>query len=331
MAYAELSQQPCPSFFQRLLTADRLAPFCTAWTSTDTIPLFSFQCFFYWSHRGDGEFQTFRGLTGSKYVWRGAAKQSIANCIANDTGAQWAKVVSELEGRTTDLEGVTHHDGWEDAFRRDWLGVMMSYLAPGTGEPRDIWFGVVQLSQFANAEDGGKKSALVMRNALLSKWKECFAPRERYLDAVDKLPPLVLSDNTGSAVKVAKDAGRQSARCAVHILYIIVRRLCYSTTSERLMPPRPPCERDLCPELLAALEILRTWAVYLTDADVFEQWERLGLGGAKHEALHLDSPTDWDSCLELCEAGLRRRGDIETMKWPLRRTVEPWLPTTHQK
>ena len=110
-------------------------------------------------------------------------------------------------------------------------------------------------------------------------------------------------------VKVSKDAGRCCARCANHLLYITARRICYS-----IRRARDPWDRELCPPLLAGLERLRAWAIALADEEVFASWERKGLGGQPRKILHLDSAMCWDSCLELCEDGVRLRQDMVIIK-----------------
>ena len=64
---------------------------------------------------------------------------------------------------------------------------------------------------------------------------------------------------------------------------------------------------------MAALERLRAWAVEMSDQEVFTEWERMGLGGKQHKVLHVDSATDWDSCLELCECAVALRADMEAI------------------
>ena len=52
----------------------------------------------------------------------------------------------------------------------------------------------------------------------------------------------------------------------------------------------------------------------MSDQEVFTEWERTGLGGKQHKVLHVDSATDWGSCLELCECAVALRADMEAIK-----------------
>ena len=117
---------------------------------------------------------------------RGA--RACADVIQNDSEAQWRVVRQELDDRLSDLEGVLLHDTWEDRFHHDWQGMMLSYLSPCTGVPRDIWFGAEQLAKFANAYER-RKSAIVQCNALRSMWHQRFAPELSYRGALDHMPP----------------------------------------------------------------------------------------------------------------------------------------------
>eukprot|EP00973_Karenia_brevis_P040596 5615206-Karenia_brevis.AAC.1 len=56
----------------------------------------------------------------------------------------------------------------------------------------------------------------------------CTKPDLPYNSRVDAMPPIVYSDNTVPAVAVTKHLrARISARCAIHVLYIPIRRMCF--------------------------------------------------------------------------------------------------------
>ena len=238
-------------------------------------------------------------------MWAGPKKTSAARVFSDDASAMWALARAEWALRRSDLEGVLMHDGWTDKWKRDYVGGMLSYLADN-GEPRMLLVCVQPLIPYATAEDT-PKSANAMRDALVSNWNQHMCPDQRLLDALDLAPPLVESDNTGSAVKVGSImGGRPSCRCLAHILFIHPKRLCFSNHPDtRLKAPRPPHEKDLFPQLLVPLELLRAWAACMSDQAVFQDWQRLGHGGSHHAVLHLDSPTDWNSTLALCERAVK--------------------------
>ena len=261
-------------------------------------------------------------LTGAAMAWK-PVRGTPRNVLRADNELTWTRVREEL-GQTGKLEGVIHHDCWDDVFKRCWMGGIRSYLTQD-GVPRSIFFAFSSMAAWANVSETGSKTALALRDALLSAAGAKFSPQERLLTVLDNSPPLVLSDNTSSAVKVAALLGRQSARCSAHIQYIPVRRVCFPHCDDkRLKPPRPPTPNDVCPKLLNPLELLRAWALALAAPEAADLWVRCGFGGKLHSVAHADSPCHWDSTLALLQWGIKYKDDMA--KFQLRRENLPAIP-----
>ena len=135
---------------------------------------------------------------------------------------------------------------------------LLCFSAPAScapGAPRFVVLGLAHGTSFAT-EEHGPKSAIAARDALVSHWRQRACPSARYLEALDAAPPMIKSDNTASAVKVAQETGaRASSRCAVHVFQIPVRRVCFVRDADpRARPPRPVGDADAAPVLLKALE-----------------------------------------------------------------------------
>ena len=154
-------------------------------------------------------------------------------------------------------------------------------LAAVPGEPRFVVLGLAEGASFATQESG-PKSAAAARDALLSFWRQRACPTARLLEALDMAPPLVKSDNTAPAVKVAQELGARSAsRCAVHIIMIPVRRVCFVRAADpRARPPREVGDSDVAPVLLKALELLRAWAVCLQEQVTSKKWAKHAEGAS---------------------------------------------------
>lgn len=261
-------------------------------------------------------------LTGAAMAWK-PIRGTPRNVLRADNELTWTRVRDELR-QLGMLEGVVHHDCWDDAWKRCWMGGIRSYLTQD-GVPRSIFFAFEGMALWANVGEGGAKAAVSLRDALLSASKAKFAPQERLLTVLENLPPLVLSDNTGSAVKVASLLDRHSARCAAHVQYIPVRRMCFPHNDDkRLKPPRPPAPNDVCPKLLRPLELMSTWALALATPEAADLWTRCGFGGKGHAVAHVDFPCRWDSTLALLQWGIKYKDDMASFR--LRRNGLPDIP-----
>ena len=161
------------------------------------------------------------------------------------------------------------------------------------GAPRFVVLGLAHATSFAT-EQHGPKSAIAARDALVSHWRQRACPSARYLEALDAAPPMIKSDNTASAVKVAQETGaRASSRCAVHVFQIPVRRVCFVRDADpRARPPRPVGDADVAPVWMKALELLRAWALRLQDQVVAKKWAKFveGARGAKLHSTCLPTP-----------------------------------------
>ena len=120
------------------------------------------------------------------------------------------------------------------------------------------------------------------------------------------LPAFCLSDNTNSGPATSALVGSVATRCAVHLLQIIVKTLCFYIKQDA------PSEHDRCPPLLSGLQKLRDIARSMRKGFLHTEWKRRKLGGRWRATLPLDSSCDWDSTAKLIARALSLRQNLAT-------------------
>lgn len=247
-------------------------------------------------------------ITQARFIWTGPKPTSVRRVIAKDLKL-CAELIRGVRSQLFPFEGVFSTDGWTHTnSHRHFLGANYQYLSPNW-YPCTVAFAFhgahVEQDMLINESAHGARAFAI---ATTKSWRTMCARVAPHED-ID-LPWVGMSDNATAAVAVTKNLSRSPGRCTVHVLNIPINALVFAGMSREQHGWVAPLNHPFR-EAFHAIEAARNIGLWFKGPDVRAEWVRKRCGGPRCAFPRVDSPSKWNSPLNMITRLIKLKPNLE--------------------